>query len=136
MSGVRGTVVAWGVVARKNRNGAFDVTIGGRPLCGLLLPFDCARVYILRAFAAVPFAPRHLPDLAAAVLEGSVHAAAGYQEADWSEVTPGSYWDEMCQVGGHDLREEFLHRLGQHCVLVASTAPIDVTALAEDEDGG
>ena len=57
---------------------------------------------------------------------GVVAAAAGYQQSDWSEVTPGDYCDEECCVGGHDLREEFFHYVGQHCVLVASTRPIDV----------
>ena len=81
---------------------------------------------MLRAFAVGSITPADLPGLQAAALDGVVAAAAGYQQSDWSEVTPGDYCDEECCVGGHDLREEFFHYVGQHCVLVASTRPIDV----------
>lgn len=132
MSGVYGSLVVWGLVQREDGD-VFDVTIGERPLSGCLLPFDGTHVHVLRAFAANSITPVDLPGLQAAVLDGVVAAAAGYRQPDWSEVTPGDYCDEECSVGGHDLRAEFFHYVGQHCVLVASTLPIDV---AEFERGG
>lgn len=131
--GTKGTLIFWGKVERPRYSDSesFELYVGSKPLCGCLLPFSGEKVWMLRVFSESPITLAELPEIYDQI-SGVVEAAPGYEEAGWSEMTPGCWFPETGCVGGHNLVEEFSHYLGQYALVIVSTECIDLNLLLEE----
>jgi hypothetical protein len=130
-SGSRGTLSVWGQISQETGSDESTVKIGGKPIFAILGSFEDEPVHIVIAAAKEPITPINLPDIQLQC-EGVVNSCPPSWEPDWSEVTPGGYSDGWAMVGEHNIARRLLeYGLGWFAVLVISTDPLDLTAIAE-----